>query len=154
MEKKEEKRGDALDRAKAAAADAPELERALKRAMVKTNLMFALLQVCSDYVVDIDMELDALHCRVNGQHRRDLGMVYKIAKDLRVRMKWLCRVAWGKSDVDEQVELADSVELLKGLFITAMRKVGKDSQRMESIIKLIESRYKTILPLKSEDYID
>lgn len=75
-----------------------------------------------------------------------------VVKDVLMRM---CRVLWDGVDATHQAAIFDDVTRIKKLFITVLEKSGKDDERFDSIIKMIENRYKNKLELGDDkQYIE
>lgn len=145
---------DAFELAKGRAKKAPEMEEAFKRAMIKTNIMYSLLMIASDFAVDINDELKCISCCVKQRERQEVSMLEKQIGTIKTRMAGLCSVMWKDAGDMEQVSIAEDVTKIKRLLITAVSKAGTDAKRFESIIRMVETRYKTLTELDPEHYVD
>lgn len=145
---------DAFELAKRRAEKAPEMEAALKRSMIKTNIMYTLLMIASDFAVDIDDELSCISCCVKQKEKQEVRMLGQQMGTIKTRMAGLCSVMWKDAGDMEQVSIAEDVTKIKRLLITAVSKAGTDAKRFESIIRMVETRYKTLTELDPEHYVD
>ena len=125
--------------------------RALGRARIKNNIVYALLSVCSDLCVDIDKELHPLKKKLKSNQRLEIGMLATNFRNMKYRFANLCNIAW-KDSVQSQVDLSDNIENMKRLIVTTVSKCGKDQETFSQIIKMIDENFKTRLPLKQEDF--
>lgn len=136
-------------------SESPELSHAFDRARIKTNLLYTLLMVASDFAVDVNDDLKSIEFKLMSECPKQIKKALKheaVVKDVLMRM---CRVLWVGIDATQQAALFEDVTRIKKLLITVLEKSGKDDSRFDSILKMISTRYNNKLELGDDkQYIE
>lgn len=148
-------KNEAYERAIKRVSESPELSHAFDRARIKTNLLYILLMVASDFAVDVNEDLKSIEFKLMSDCPKLIKKAIKhdaVVKDVLMRM---CRVLWVEEDATHQSAIFDDVTRIKKLLVTVLEKCGKDDDRFDSIVKMIETRYKNKLELGDDkQYIE
>lgn len=148
-------KNEVYERAIKRVSESPELSHAFDRSRIKTNLLYTLLMVASDFAVDVNEDLKMIDFKLAPDCTKQIKKAIKheeVVKDVLMRM---CRVLWDGVDATKQSALFEDVTRIKKLLITVLEKSGKADERFDSIIKMIETRYKNKLDLGDDkQYIE